>query len=145
MKYLFLFILVIALVTCANHIPASTQVSIPLPTPIPTLKPTSIPTKILTLTQSIKTATTYTLKIGVCIDFREIEGDPKDISCTPIQRKQIVFVEGNNAVTLSSDSFIGTSPLALYCALYDLKGKLVDSQITKKGSGVVTCSIEGVK
>jgi hypothetical protein len=145
LKYLFLFILVIALVACANHIPVSTQVSIPLPTPIPTMKPTSIPTRISTLTQSKNTVTTYTLEIGVCIDFREIEGDPKDIGCTPIQRKQIVFVEGNNAVTLSSDSFIGSSPLALYCALYDLKGKLVDSQITKKGSGVVTCSIEGVK
>lgn len=80
----------------------------------------------------------YWLETGMCLDFRDVLDDPKDIGCVPLTRDKIKI--GNAGfITLSSQDV--QKPFLMYCALYDEYGHLLDSEIQKPGTNSVSCGV----
>lgn len=128
-RFLLMLIIVLFFTSCGPG-----QILGPTITPSPTV--TITPTKIPRPTST--PIPKYTLETGLCLDFRDIEGDPKDIGCVPLYN-EIVNIGNAGYITISSKDV--EKPFLMYCVLYDSKGFLIDSEIQEPGSTYIICGL----
>ena len=136
MKKTFLLLIIFGVVSCSiinpyptsTPIPTSTQA--PTDTPAPTNTPyfTPIPVEY------------FTYETGWCFSLFHVAKSPRDSSCTRVDSKQVDLNTTSIGISISSSSSTSSNPLRMYCALFDMSGKLVDFEIQKKSNASISCS-----